>query len=90
MPVINFYECIESVITNADDSDTICLCRIKYDHIHMSEWDYNLEHQCSEVSCQPKEHGVKYSLMKIDILGHKISAIVDCGAEASLCSMQVW
>lgn len=56
----------------------------------MTEWDYNMEHQSSDISCHVKEGDIKSSVVEVEILGHKVTSLIDCGAEVSLCCMHVW
>lgn len=64
--------------------------RVQFDHINMIYWDYNTEHVCDDITSQKLGEPVKSSVFEVSILDHKTTAMLDSGAETSLCSADTW
>lgn len=78
---------MELLVSGSEDLSSAKDCRIRYDHINMCQWDCNIEHRCEDVSCQVDNKIVTSRIIDVDILEHKIPAMLDRRSEISLCSL---
>lgn len=58
------------------DENVIQGCRVRYKHTNLVEWDYNVDHQCKDVSCHIANEEAQSSAINVKVLGHEVSAML--------------
>lgn len=82
----------KAMTKESDDSPgmlDVHLYRIRYDIVNQLDWEFNEGHSCKYVTCS-NNLDMKSSTINVKVLDAAHEAILNSGAETSLCSHELW